>query len=125
MYMRRCIGVDPTGKLLAPDDDVSLDSGLQREMGLFAPDSGIDGSLYDVVPSSGSSPEDIYAEEEEANQYLRLLTPSERAVLEQRFGNDQTCEESGLALGVSRSQAHRLECGAIEKMQAFAKKMAS
>ncbi len=123
--IRKMLGADTEGNLFTDPCALSTTVPLSSE-GNFLPQihGGPFGTPQPLVFSD--TPESLYSEEEEANQYLRLLSPTELAVLQQRFVNDQTCEASGTAIGVSHSQAHRIECGAIEKMQAHAKgRMAS
>jgi RNA polymerase sigma factor (sigma-70 family) len=87
---------------------------------------GQDGSLlkHFIVNSSAVSPlEEIMRDQrsQTADQALKILAPREQKIIRLRFGigidTEQTLEEIGEQLGVSRERVRQIEVGALRKLR--------
>jgi RNA polymerase sigma-32 factor len=87
------------------------------------------GEGQDWLVDPASSPEAVYAEQEEANQRrqalagaMEVLNPRERSILEARFLSEPTVRLEDLATryGISRERVRQIENRALEKVRAAA-----
>lgn len=70
----------------------------------------------DFLEADAPGPEDI-CRPMEIRRILEHLTPREKAVLERRYWHDETLEEVGRSIGVSKDRARQIEGKALIKLR--------
>jgi RNA polymerase sigma factor (sigma-70 family) len=72
--------------------------------------------LKDRIVSDEDTPEEK-AEAKELIEYLAILTPRERRVIDLRFWADKTLDDVGLTMGIQRERVRQIENRAIVKLR--------
>lgn len=134
-------GVSPTREEIAIKANVSLEDVHDYELithhyslrsldDLVGEDA--DSSLSEFVEDTSEITPVEYTNDvdrkELINKILDTLTDKERYVIERRYGlngnDEQTLEELGNQLGVTRERIRQIECKALEKLKRHAKRVA-
>lgn len=98
----------------------------ERVLSLDAPLPNGDGqdSWHDVMPAPASGELGAAHDVQQLLASCSSLTPGERRLLALRFWGDETLNDAGRELGVSRERARQLQEAALEKLRASARAMA-
>lgn len=111
-HIRRHIGTSKNGSLRLSAEHWSMDREDSNEQ-----------TLHDYVPSPGKDPEALYAEKEQVERLLSVLTDKELAVIRHRFAGTTT-RETGKAVDMSNSRVEQLETIAMAKMRKASRRAA-
>lgn len=77
-------------------------------------------TLHDLLGDAESNPEEAYAKREVAEQVeqaLRVLTPAERALIDDRYVNGMTMAEVGEARGRTRQRIQQIESKSLARVR--------
>jgi RNA polymerase sigma factor (sigma-70 family) len=77
-------------------------------------------TMHELVGTDDPSPEEAFAQKEvraQVEQALRILTPAERAVIDDRYVNDMTMAEVGEARGRTRQRIQQIESKSLARVR--------